>query len=333
MIEKQFNIAIDADLETTSDGAKAGRAPFNKDLYLLGVRTELTRILKSDAGRHLAASLRYHKKQILLVPYPGQDGNAQEWWWGNSPEDNHSMVRFTPTKGRSPCGAEIRKKQPASLPHEVLFHELVHSLRRISGKMHRFSLWGNGTLSSQGNNEEFIAIMVTNIFISDVTNAYKTGLRDDWLSHSPLDPALAKLIPFSFLWAPRRSIWSRRSATTTQASRRCCPRCARHFNPIAAYYKNRQKAFEMAANGNSENVLAHLPPLGFYKNDKGMWTRLVPFAKSAGLHNSCLLPLCTRKLARIGNGLAGGSVTSANQIIRPFAASRSNRARRSNLWD
>jgi hypothetical protein len=38
--------------------------------------------------------------------------------------------------------------------------------------------------------------MVTNIFISDVTNDYKTGLRDDWGSHSPLDPALAESYRF-----------------------------------------------------------------------------------------------------------------------------------------
>jgi hypothetical protein len=276
MIEKQFNIAIDPDLDTTSDGANSGGAPFNKDLYLLGVRTDLTRILKSDAGRHLAAALRYHKKQVLLVPYPGQDGNAQEWWWGNSSKDNHSMVRFTPTNGRSPCGAEIRKKQPASLPHEVLFHELVHSLRRISGKMHRFSLWGNGTLSGQGNNEEFIAIMVTNIFISDVTNAYKTGLRDDWLSHSPLDPALAESYRFFALGTKAFNLIAT-FCDDNPGFTQMLSKVRAHFNPIAAYYKNRRKAFEMAANGDSENVLAHLPPLGFYQNDKGMWTRLVPF--------------------------------------------------------
>ena len=123
MIEKQFNIAIDADLQTTSDGANPGGPPINKDLYLQGVRTDLARILKSEAGRHLAASLRYHRKEILLILYPGQDGNAQEWWWGSSPKDNYSVVRFTPASGRSPCGAEIRKKRPATLPHEVLFHE------------------------------------------------------------------------------------------------------------------------------------------------------------------------------------------------------------------
>jgi len=186
------------------------------------------------------------------------------------------MVRFTPTNGRSPCGAEIRKKQPASLPHEMLFHELVHSLRRISGKMHRFSLWGNGTLSGQGNNEEFIAIMVTNIFISDVTNAYKTGLRDDWLSHSPLDPALAESYRFFALGTKAFNLIAT-FCDDNPGFTQMLSKVRAHFNPIAAYYKNRRKAFEMAANGDSENVLAHLPPLGFYQNDKGMWTRLVPF--------------------------------------------------------
>jgi hypothetical protein len=50
--------------------------------------------------------------------------------------------------------------------------------------MRGWNLMGNGTLSAQGNIEEFIAIMVTNIFISDVTNRYKTGLRADWTGHA-----------------------------------------------------------------------------------------------------------------------------------------------------
>ena len=120
MIEKQFNIAIQP------DAAESDGPPIDKVLYLSGVRADLARILKSEAGRDLAASLRFHSKQILLVPYPGEDGNAQEWWWGRSAEDNYSMVRFTPVRGRSPCGNELRKKRPATLPHEVLFHELVH---------------------------------------------------------------------------------------------------------------------------------------------------------------------------------------------------------------
>jgi len=276
MIEKQFDIAIDADLQTTSDGANPGGPPINKDLYLHGVRTDLARILKSEAGRHLAASLRYHRKEILLIPYPGQDGNAQEWWWGSSPKDNYSVVRFTPASGRSPCGTEIRKKRPATLPHEVLFHELVHSLRRISGKMRGWNLWGTATLSGQGNIEEFIAIMVTNIFISDVTNDYKTGLRDDWGSHSPLDPALAESYRFFALGTKAFNLIAT-FCDDNPGFTQMLSKVRAHFNPVAAYYKNRRKAFEMAANGDSEIVFAHMTPLDYVQNATGAWTRLVPF--------------------------------------------------------
>ena len=276
MIEKQFNIVIDADLQETPDAANPRRVPFNKDLYLLGVRTDLTRILKSETGRHLAASLRYHSKQIVLIPYPDHDGNAQEWWWGNSPKDNLSIVRFTPANGRSPCCAELRKKRPATLPHEVLFHELVHSLRRISGKMKSWNLWGSGTLQPQGNVEEFIAIMVTNIFISDVTNHHKTGLRNDWTSHSPLDPALAESYRFFSLGTKAFNLIAT-FCDDNPGFTQMLSKVRAHFNPVAAYYKNRRKAFEMAANGDAETVFAHMTPLDYVQNPSGAWTRVTPF--------------------------------------------------------
>ena len=277
MIEKQFGIEIDPDWQTTSDNATSENVPqLDKALYLGGVRNELARILKSEAGRDLAASLRYHAKTILLVRYTGGDGNAQEWWWGSSPKENYSMVRFTPASGRSPCGEEVRKKRPASLPHEVLFHELVHSLRRMSGKMRGWNLRGKGSISAQGNIEEFIAIMVTNIFISDVTNHYKTGLRDDWSSHSPLDPALAESFRF-FALGTRAFNLIATFCDDNPGFTKMLSKVRAHFNPIAAYYRNRQKAFDIAANGDAENTFQNMTPLDYVQNPAGAWTRIVPF--------------------------------------------------------
>src|SRR5215475_12037627 len=264
MIEKQFNIAIEPDAKPE------GSPPIDKVLYLSGVRTDLARILKSKAGRDLAASLRFHAKEILLVPYPGEDGNAQEWWWGNSAKDGFSMVRFTPGRGRSPCGAELRKKQPAALPHEMLFHELVHSLRRISGKMRSWNLWGT-ELQSQGNVEEFIAILVTNIFISDVTNGYKTGLRNDWTGHAPLDPALAESYRFFTLGTKAFNLIAT-FCDDNPGFTQMLSKVQARFNPIAAYYKNRRKAFEMAANGDAETAFTHMTPMDYVKNGAGVWT-------------------------------------------------------------
>jgi len=278
MIEKQFGIEIDPDSEeTSSNGRSDGGPQINKAVFLSGVRDELAKILKSEAGMDLAASLRYQTKTILLVPYTGGDGNAQEWWWGNSPTENYSMVRFTPNGGRSPCGEELRKKRPASLPHEVLFHELVHSFRRMSGKMRGWNLRGAGALSGQGNIEEFIAIMVTNIFISDVTNKYKTGLREDWSSHSPLDPAKAASYRFFALGTKAFNLIAT-FCDDNPGFTKMLSKVRAHFNPIGAYYENRQKAFEVAANGDAENVFQNMTPLDYMQNPSGAWTRIVPFA-------------------------------------------------------
>lgn len=273
MIEKQFGIEIDPDWETTSDGARsAAVAAIERAGYLRDVRDDLAKILGSQAGRDLAASLRFHSKTILLVPYPGQDGHAQEWWWGSSPEDNYSMVRFTPARGRTFCAAQIRKKRPASLSHEVLFHELVHSLRRMSGKMRGWNLRGSTVLSSQGNVEEFIAIMVTNIFISDVTNRYKTGLRNDWASHSPLDPKLAESYRFFSLGTKAFNLISTFCSDNPGFTRKLA-KVRAHFNPIAAYYQDQRKAFELAAQGDSENTFQSMTPMDYVENVSGMWVR------------------------------------------------------------
>lgn len=271
MIENDFNIAIEFDL----GGEELKSFPFTKDQFLSGVRTELERILSSQAGQDLAASLRFHAKKIVLIPYPDGEGNAQEWWTGKSAEENNSIVRFTPARGRAPSAAEMRDKQPATLSHEMLFHELVHSLRRISGKMRYWGLKGTG-LTSQGNIEEFIAILVTNIFISDVTNHYKTGLRQGWYGHSPLEPELADSYGFFALGTKAFNLTAT-FCDDNPGFTKMLSRVAAHFNPIAAYYKNRRKAFDVAANGDAESAFAEAVPIEYVRKGK-VWTRWLPFA-------------------------------------------------------
>jgi len=276
MIERQFGIEIDAEWLTTSgDGKTDPGAPINKALFERGVRNELEKILRSVAGRHLAAALRYQSKTILLIPYTGDDCNAQEWWWGSSAKDNYSMVRFTPGTGNSACAKESRKKRPASLSHEILFHELVHSLRRMSGKMRGWNLAGT-SITNQGNIEEFIAVMVTNIFISDVTNTLKTGLRDGWFGNAPLERDLASSYRFFALGTKAFNLIST-FCDDNPGFTKMLSDVRANFNPIAAYYKNRQKAFDIAADGDANNVFNHMTPLDYVQNPEGAWVRIVPY--------------------------------------------------------
>lgn len=53
-----------------------------------------------------------------------------------------------------------------------------------------------------------------------------------------------------------------------------------NFNPIAAYYKNRRKAFEMAATGVAEATLSETAPVGHLRKS-GVWKRHAPFEPPA----------------------------------------------------
>ena len=77
---------------------------------------------------------------------------------------------------------------------EILFHELVHVFRNVSRKWNQQGLTGG--LFRYDDTEEFYAVMVTNIYISDRSNKIKSGLRRDHQSFHPLEPDLA--VPFGF---------------------------------------------------------------------------------------------------------------------------------------
>ena len=246
MIEERFGITIDP----TWQGA-----PGNKLRFIAGVRDVLARILSSEGGKALARSLRYHKKTVLLQPYEGDVGcNAQEWHWGTR-GDTYSTVRFSPGScGSGGCTAPCKGIINASLPHEVLFHELVHSLRRVSGHLHSWLLLGK--MLNYQDSEEFTAILTTNIFISDVTNHQKSGLRADYATDDALDPALADSLGFFATGTKAFNLIAtfcdeNRGFTNLLAHVRA------RFNPIAVYYQNQRKAFEIAAEGDSEEVFRH----------------------------------------------------------------------------
>jgi hypothetical protein len=240
--------------------------------FVASVRGELEKILRSRAGRALAASLHYHRTQmssqpVLLMPYEGDDCNAEED--AVVAGSSQSVVLFSPTGG-SRCS----DGNAATLPHEVLFHELVHALRRVSGKLHRYRL--TGQLRQYGNSEEFLAILVTNIFISDVTNHHKTLLRRGWVGHTPLDPEHAESYRF-FSYGTRAFNIIAGFCSDNSGFARMLATVPARFNPIAAYYKNAHQAFEAAAKGDSEDVFDDLTPFDYFQRGDGAWARITPY--------------------------------------------------------
>jgi hypothetical protein len=240
----------------------------NEALFIAGVRIELSKILLSRAGRALADSLRFHQKTILLMPYEGNDGNAQED--GVTPGSQQSVVLFTPLTRASCCSSG----KAATLLHEILFHELVHSLRRVTGHPLKYRL--NNKLQPYGYNEEFLAILVTNIFISDVTNLNKTSLRENWQGHATLDRELADSFRFFSLGTKAFNLIAN-FCDQNRGFTGMLAKVSARFNPIAAYYKNRRKAFEMAATGDAELVFEGMTPMDYVQKG-GAWERIIPYA-------------------------------------------------------
>jgi hypothetical protein len=266
MVEKQFGIQI---LPTWH-----GDTPPDSARYIPDVRKELDQILKSHAGRALAASMRFHNKLVYLMPYEGQDCNAQE-----APVTKGSqtpVVLFTPSLlRRSPCDNRSDGNN-ATLPHEILFHELVHAFRRLSGKMKKGVLIGR--LRYYRNSEEFLAVTLTNIFISDATNRLKTGLRDSAQGHGALEQEFAGSMRFFRYGTPAFRIISD-FCDDNRGFAGMLSQIRASFNPIAAYFRNRQKAFELAAQGDSEAVFQSFEQHPYTRDDDGVYRRFTPFPR------------------------------------------------------
>jgi len=152
--------------------------------YSNDVRGEIAKIRSSQGGRLLLNALAYHGKTVAIRPYTGQDCNAETF-----NQVDGALVLFTPGLLRgTPCAAG---GGGASLPHEILHHELVHALRKVSG---RDKVRGP-RLSRQNlpylDAEEFFAVLATNIFISDSSNVNKSQLRGSSFNHEVLDGKFA----------------------------------------------------------------------------------------------------------------------------------------------
>jgi hypothetical protein len=125
----------------------------------------------------LLHGFRFYQKDVVIVPYQNDlhPCNAQGGPdWGMFP----GRIRFSPGVYMESSDCDFGGPAGAS-PHEVLCHEMVHALRGVAGT------WKKHT---SGGQEERLAILVTNIFSSQLFNH---ELRKSHKDHAILtDPAL-----------------------------------------------------------------------------------------------------------------------------------------------
>jgi len=116
-------------------------------------------------------------KRLLKLPQEPLAGTG---------EGSDSFIRFSP--GMWGFGGACYPGMPGASPSEILLHEMLHAYRQMRGDS--YALPTTGGRVQYDNLEEFFAIVVTNIFVSDPTSPTPNRtLRADHWGFQPLAAA------------------------------------------------------------------------------------------------------------------------------------------------
>jgi len=236
--QRQYGIAIDP----------AGLTPTAARDYTRKVNEHLTWIYRTRSGRILLASIRFHGRPVTIKPYTKGDCNSSG---GGRTVGGQRVgtVSYSPDTFslHGACSATRLRKNRGLYWDEILFHELVHVLRWVSGKWSKSSL--DGALQNYDDSEEFNAVLLTNIYISDRSNKIKSGLRRDHKGFDDLEPALAQ--PWGFFTSGRQTFDLIQRFVTENpgiAVRLANDIADAPFNPLADYYADKERAQTLSRN-------------------------------------------------------------------------------------
>ena len=147
-----------------------GRKASQYEATVLGI---LRSYEQMQTGRSILQAFSFLRREVLINPYDGSGGPCNAVGgvgdWGMF----RTKVKFTPSDffATSPCiSAEVVKGGAGWFPQEVLYHELVHAMRHAAGTL------DYDTVKSR-NNEEALAIMVTNIYSSEINRLLRKDHR------------------------------------------------------------------------------------------------------------------------------------------------------------
>jgi hypothetical protein len=175
-----------------------------------------------------------------------------------------SVLRISPERYADGTACTKRRKSKGGAvteDHETLFHELVHALRQVTrtgGKKAPL----NGGLRDHDNFEEFIAVLVTNIYAS--ANG-KTGLRGGHRGYRPLPGALEDSFGFfeiSTLSFPLIEHF----CDVNESFCKPLSEVEATFNPIAAFYQDAAKARRLSEGAKAKERDAHGDALRLLEN-------------------------------------------------------------------
>lgn len=226
--------------------------------YISGVRKHLSWIDGTKVGRRLLQAIGWQSRNnpgnltggvLPIQPYTGTTCNATA---SNSTSTatgwSRPLVTYSPNvfHKTGSCYTSLKRAETnrGLYPDELLFHELVHAFRGTSARFRAIN-FAPGGLSGHTGTEEFIAIMTTNIYISDPSNGSKTGLRKDHQGFAKLEAAFADSFGF-FRLSKQVFTLVDQFCRENPSFTKWISEIKAPFNPIAAYYQNQNKTKELS---------------------------------------------------------------------------------------
>jgi hypothetical protein len=227
------NIVVDGDEFTSgflgldwfpSGGASSQKANYENETIRL-----LTDLMKKFTGWAIINEIYYMKKKMTIRPFhPSKElgtfnagaapddakaatlkdtvvrdknGNmpAPENRQTGTGEGSNTTIRFSASTWNPSSGAPAG---PGASAIEILLHEMVHGLRQMAGRSVKESVIGNAGMD---NYEEFVAIVVSNIFRSELG---VVQLRQDHRGFSQLTGPTAASAGFKAAHSPYLSYLS-----------------------------------------------------------------------------------------------------------------------------
>ncbi len=233
MFEETFGLKI---MPTRLEGAAASA-------YAPAVRGVLLKIHAAAAGKVLLRSINYWGFTVRIVPYLGDDPCGADVIPEYNPDTGFisPRVRYSPDKyHRSGSCPQLAGTE---WPEVILFHELVHAFRMISQSLRRNYTHAQmtGGLYRYTDLEEFVAVLSENVLRSERGNP----LRADHHTTNVLSPQLSDSFGF-FASSAQTFRFVERFCKENPGFTKALSQVRSRFNPLAAYYKDRQKALEQS---------------------------------------------------------------------------------------
>lgn len=224
------------------------------------VRVVLSQVWTTDSGTALLTALSKTGFWTRVTPYDANRGPCEP--------------QLNPVPSRKDGGRQFRSQvcftasetcqhRFATSPAGYLHHELVHALRQTTNQWTPVPLGDD--LEHYENYEELLAVVLTNVHISDESNRLKSKLRGSYKIRKELEPELAGSVTF-FATSPLMFPLLSRFCGQQPEYTATLSEINAGFNPIAAIYQHDWAAELMSK---SASVTAWQKP-GIHRSTSGV---------------------------------------------------------------